>query len=182
MTRLSWELRRAFESLGWYGKSGLFMLLAAVVLGVAVLPARMDELEKITAEVDALNARLRLTGPGSGKRADSHEEKLGTFYKFFPSADSLPDWLERIYAAAEKNGVRVDAGEYKLLQERGWKLDKYQITLPVKGSYPQIRGFISQVLADIPAIALDEVDFRRDGVGNAVLDVRLRLTLFTGRQ
>jgi hypothetical protein len=52
----------------------------------------------------------------------------------------------------------------------------------VKGSYPQIRGFISQVLADIPAIALDEVDFRRDGVGNAVLDVRLRLTLFTGRQ
>ena len=103
MTRLSWELRRAFESLGWHGKSGLFMLLAAVVLGVAVLPARMDELEKITAEVDALNARLRLTGPGSGKRADSHEEKLGTFYKFFPSAGSLPDWLERIYAAAEKN-------------------------------------------------------------------------------
>ena len=156
--------------------------MTAVALAVAVLPARMDELEKITSEVDALNTRFRLSGPDSGKRVDSHEEKLGTFYKFFPSAGSLPDWLEKIYAAAEKNGVRIDAGEYKLLQERGWKLDKYQITLPVKGSYPQVRGFISQVLADIPAIALDEVDFRRDGIGSAVLDVRLRLTLFTGRQ
>jgi hypothetical protein len=93
----------------------------------------------------------------------------------------LPDWLERIYGAAEKNGVALEVGEYRLVQEKGWKLARYQLTLPVKGSYGQVRGFIAQVLTDVPAAALEEIGFRRDTVGTDRIDVRVRLTLYLGR-
>ena len=67
------------------------------------------------------------------------------------------------------------------MQDRNWKLTRYQLTLPVKGSYRQIRGFIAQVLTDVPASALEEIGFRRDTVGTDRIDARLRLTLYLGR-
>lgn len=182
MTPLFWKLRSAAEWLGWRGLLGGTLLLASVIMAATAVPARIGDLHEAEAEVEGLRARLKLSGPNARKGGGTREDQLANFYAFFPGATTLPDWLERIYAAAERAGVKLEAGEYKLVQERNWKLDRYQVTLPVRGSYAQVRRFMAEVLGEIPVASLDEVGFRRDAVGSAVLDARVRLTVYMGHK
>ena len=176
-----WRARDWLERVGWHGAAGLGMLAFSAVLAMTAISSRVSELDALHAEVEELQTRYLMTGTTAPGGRSSREEQLRTFYGFFPPLSTLPDWLERIYAAAEKNGVALEVGEYRLVQERGWRLARYQLTLPVKGSYRQVRGFVAQVLTDVPAAALDEIGFRRDGAGTDRIDVRLRLTLYLGR-
>jgi len=168
-------------SLGWMGLLGLVLLFVSLLTASIVVPARMVDLDHANAQVDALQLRVKQSGPdGDRNRPQGQEEKLDNFYGFFPPASTLPDWLEQIFTAADRSGVRIESGEYKLVQERGWKLDRYQITYPVKGGYTQIRAFIADFLTAVPAASLDEVSFRREAISSPVLDARLRMTIHVG--
>jgi Tfp pilus assembly protein PilO len=105
-------------------------------------------------------------------------QQLRAFYDFFPQYESLPGWLSRVNKAARGAGLNLDVGEYSMAQERGAKLARYQLTLPVKGSYGQIRGFIGEVLREIPASSLDDVSLKREKIGSEALDARIKLTLY----
>ena len=54
----------------------------------------------------------------------------------------------------------------------------YQVTLPVKGSYGAVWKFGMLALRAIPFASLDEISFRRDAIGDAAVEARLRLTLY----
>jgi len=181
MNELAWRARNWLDGIGWHGTTGLALLAFSAMLAATAISARVGELDAVRTEVERLQARYLMSGGVQGQGKASREDQLQSFYGFFPPLSTLPDWLERIYAAADKNGVTLETGEYKLVQERGWKLSRYQLTLPVRGSYGQIRGFIAQVLTEVPAAALDEVGFRRETIGSERLDARLRLTLYLGR-
>jgi Tfp pilus assembly protein PilO len=180
MTEYVLRTRYWLEGIGWPGITGLALCVLSVVIAATAITARLAELDALRAENRGLHERLATDSVQSKAKA-TREEELLAFYGFFPPLSTLPDWLERIYGAAEKNGVALEVGEYRLVQEKGWRLARYQLNLPVKGSYGQIRGFIAQVLTDVPASALEEIGFRRDTVGTDRVDVRLRLTLYLGR-
>jgi len=180
MKRLAWQTRQMLNAIGWQGVLGI-VLLATGLLVAIMIPSKLDDLEQAQGKVETLRKRLLLAETDGGGRGSSRNTQLADFYAFFPDVATLPDWLERIYAAAEKNGVQLDAGEYKLLQDRNQKLVRYQLTLPVRGNYLQVRGFIAEVLTAVPAAALDEIGFRRDSVGATVLDARVRFTVYMGR-
>ena len=55
---------------------------------------------------------------------------------------------------------------------------RYQIVLPVNGSYPQVRRFLSDTMRDMPGLALDAISFKREGGGSAQLQTELRFTAF----
>jgi hypothetical protein len=179
MSEYLWRGRYWLEGIGWPGISGLALCVVSVAIAVTAITARLSELDALREQNRGLQAQLATDGTSRAKA--TREEEMLTFYGFFPPLSTLPDWLDRIYSAAEKNGVALEVGEYRLVQEKGWRLARYQLTLPVKGSYTQIRGFIAQVLTDVPAAALDEIGFRRDTVGTDRIDVRVRLTLYLGR-
>ncbi len=180
MRRITWQVRQTLDVIGWQGMLGIALLTAGLLIAAAI-PSRLAGLEQAHGEVDTLRKRLQLAAPNAGRSGGSRSEQLANFYAFFPALVTLPDWLERIYAAAEKNGVQLDTGEYKLLQERNQKLVRYQLTLPVRGNYAQVRGFIAEVLTAVPAAALDEIGFRRDSVGATALEARIRFTLYMGQ-
>ena len=60
------------------------------------------------------------------------------------------------------------------------KLWRYEIVLPVHGTYPQVRVFLAQVLTKIPHLALQSVSFERQKVGDAMIEANIRLTLYLG--
>jgi hypothetical protein len=74
--------------------------------------------------------------------------------------------------------LTLDLGEYSMVQERGSRLARYQITLPLKGNYAQIRSFIGEVLREVPASSLDDIALKREAIGSPLLDARIKLTLF----
>jgi len=79
---------------------------------------------------------------------------------------------------AARNDLALDSGEYRLANARDGGLARYQITLPLRGGYAQVRSFLDQVLTQIPAAALEEVTIRRDSVGARATETRVRLTLY----
>lgn len=179
MSEYVWRARYWLEGIGWPGVAGLVLFALSIAVAATAISVRLAELDAVRAESEG--GHERVAGDAQSRAQASRDEQLLKFYGHFPALSTLPDWLERVYSAAEKNGVALEIGEYRLVQEKNWKLTRYQVTLPVKGSYQQIRGFIAQVLTDVPASALEEIGFRRDTVGSDRIDARLRLTLYLGR-
>lgn len=170
------RLRAAVEELGRAGVVGIALLGFAAAFYASALAPLATELGDLRAEADDLQRRLQ---PGGGRGATgTPAEQLAAFYAFFPAPQSSPDWLGRINAAAKAKGLVLRSGEYKLERSADRKLARYQITLPVAGSYAQIRGFVAQVLADVPAAALEEITLRRESVSSPTLEARIRLTLY----
>jgi Tfp pilus assembly protein PilO len=171
--------RESVEALGLAGVVGIALLVfAATLYGTAVAP-RAAERAALQAEAERLRERLRMSGSPAGAKG-TLAEQLATFYAFFPPAQSSPDWLGKIHAAAKAKGLVLQSGEYKLERSADARLARYQITLPVTGSYAQLRGFIGQVLTDVPAAALEEITLRRESVASPRLEARIRLTLYLG--
>jgi hypothetical protein len=172
------RLRAVVERLGRAGVVGVALLaFAAAFYASAVAPLAIER-AGLRAQADDLERRLQLgAGSGGGLRG-TPAEQLATFYAFFPPPQSSPDWLGKIDAAARAKGLVLRSGEYRLERGVEHQLARYQITLPVVGSYAQIRGFVGQVLADVPAAALEEITLRRENAASPTLEARIRLTLY----
>jgi hypothetical protein len=82
------------------------------------------------------------------------------------------------FALADKAGLVLSKGEYREAFDSNARVYTYQLTLPVKGSYRAIRDFAMQSLRAIPFASLDEISFRRDAIGDANVEARLRFTLY----
>ncbi len=180
LRRVVWTLSRQGARLGWAGGAGALLIVFAVVFHFTASSKILNEINELQNEAARLQTRHRmaLTQPVAVKPGVT--QQLTTFYEFFPPQSALPDRLDKVYAAARKRGVVLERGEYKVVQEQGWRLLRYQITLPVKGSYEQIRGFAADVLAAVPASAIDEISLKRDGIGATVIEAQIKLTLFLG--
>lgn len=173
------RLRREVGRLGRAGVVGIGLVVFAAAFYASAVRPGAASLAALRAEAGALEGRLRAARAPGGREA-TPAEQLAAFYAHFPALDSGPEWLKRIYAAAESQGVALESGEYRLHRAAGERLARYEITLPLKGSYAQIRGFVAEALAAVPAAVLEEVNLRREGVDSARLDARVRFTLYVG--
>ena len=159
---------------------GAALVAAAGAYYVAlVLPARA-ELAALRTTLE--EGRQRARGP-DGKGAapkKSVNEQLRTFHAFFPRANSAPRWLDTLYTLGRAYGLAMPSGEYRL--ERGGEtaLVRYHVTLPVAGSYTQIRQFIAHALKEMPAASLDDVQLRSDPDAQGRVQARLRFSLYFG--
>jgi Tfp pilus assembly protein PilO len=178
VNRLAWTAQRWSARLGGTGAAGLALLAFAAAFWFSAVAQRVDARMALDAQVEELRLRYRMAEARPDAVKPGKARQLRTFYEFFPHYSSVPDWLSRINAAAQSTGLSLDLGEYSMVQERGARLARYQLTLPLKGNYRQIRGFIGEVLREVPAASLDDISFRREAIGSQVLDTRIKLTLF----
>lgn len=178
--RLRWRLKAGFAYLGWPGSVGLGLLALALVGYQTVLLPAQDRLANLRTQIS--NQRAQIAKNKAMQTAmPAPEDNLLDFYRRFPVHVAAPDVLEKLYTAAADAGIALEQGEYRPETAKGDKLDRYQITLPVTGSYPQIRKFIARLLVDLPAISLDGVSFQRQKIGDAQVESQIKLTLYLGR-
>lgn len=170
--------RRALAVLGWPGLLGLALLLGAAGVYLTVVQDRTARLAELTRESASLKSRIERAAKSGIPETGSMEE-LNKFYGFFRGT-SLTGWLNKLYAAAEAQKLVLEQGEYRLSPEKSGKLARYQVTLPVKGSYLQIRQFVDQALIDVPVAALDDINFKREAIGSTQLEARIKFTLYVG--
>lgn len=100
------------------------------------------------------------------------------FYRAMPPKAEGKTAMTRFYQAAEKQQITLYQGEYRLLPQKYTKVSAYEIALPVRASYVQLRRFINQALTDIPSLALVDVDFKRQKIDDPMLDAQLKFTLY----
>lgn len=170
--------RRALATLGWPGVLGLLLLVSAAALYLTVVQDRNARLAQLKSESASLKSRIDQAAKTGIPETGSTEE-LNKFYGFF-SGITLTEWLNKLYGAAEAQNLVLEQGEYRLSPDKSGKLARYQITLPVKGTYLQIRQFVDQALTDVPVAALDDINFKREAIGASQLEARIKFTLYVG--
>ncbi len=180
-----WMLNKASKNLGVWGLTAIVILLATVFFYTSkILP--MEQ------EIRDLNTRLLLQGTVpttesivETKPKQNTAEEVSIFYHRFPEVATLPNWLEAIDEAAIHEQLALNRGDYKLnkvskaattLKENS--LTRYEIMLPVKGSYIQIRKFIATILRQLPMLALSDFQITRENVSSATVDANLLFVLF----
>lgn len=175
MNELLWSMRRQVSTMGWPGVGGAVLIALALAFAASAVIPLEARLREVKSDVETLRAKLQAAPVAAGAAVTG--DPLTNFYAFFPTLASTPEWLQRIFGLAEAQGLRLEVGEYKLKRERDFKLLRYELTLPVRGSYPQIREFVSQVLTEVPASSLDEISLRREDSGSSTVEARIRITL-----
>ena len=171
-------VRRAFHHLGWPGVLGVALVLLAAGVTLSVVQVKTTRLAELKRDSASLKTRIEQAAK-SGIPETGSQEALAKFYDFFANTH-LTEWLNKLYAAAEAQKLVLEQGEYRITPDKSGKLARYQITLPVKGSYLQIRQFVAQALADVPVAALEDINFKRETIGTAQLEARIKFTLFLG--
>lgn len=180
MNKMTWVVTLWFKYLGIPGLAGIMLVVASLaVLIVWILPGDA-QLKRATIELNDLQNRRKLELVNPVKRTLPMESSLTLFYKTFPPEQSAVNQLEKIYKSADSESLLLSQGEYKLTKEKEGHLESYQITLPVKGSYVQIRKFIAKVMNSVPTAALDGISFRRESIGGTELEAKIQFSIFLG--
>jgi len=160
------------------------VLLAAMLLGVAglgalawLLPARaaLEDERELARRAAALPPPTPsvVLAP-----VDNADQNLAFFHAALGNRRYAEQQVKILFGIAARTGLVLRQGEYKRGYDRHAKLHTYQITLPVQGSYGQVWQFALQALRAIPFASLDDISFRRDSIGQANVEARLRLTLY----
>lgn len=164
--------RASLRRLGAAGVVGIGVTAACLPFYFSSVRPAERELQARRVAAEQARARSNIQTVSTPRMAE-----LGHFYQAFPAMDRLPDELERLYGLARASRLDLAQGEYRL-EQRGAGLASYRITLPLRGSYPDIRGFLSSTLQQMPYAAVDGLRFDRKKVGDAQLEAQVRITMF----
>ena len=171
-----WRLRRAARNLDWSALAGA--LLAVFAAGLYLSAVRPLEARTQGLRERVIESESRAGAPDGNAEPAGPALQLAAFYEQLADVHQAPEVVRQLHAHAEKAGLALERGEYRPLTDASAKLVRYQIVLPVKGGYPQVRRFLAGAMQDIPGLALDGISFQRDNDASAQLEAQLRFTIF----
>lgn len=163
--------------MGWLAALGVGLIVFAAVFYLSGVRSTEAALAGTQAQIEALRAGETLGREG---RAVSAEQRLARFQEFLPPASDLPEMLASVHQAADTHGIALENAQYKESREKGSPVMRYQMTLPLRASYPQIRAWLAEVMNGAPNAVLEELSLKRESAGNEELNARARLSLYFG--
>jgi Tfp pilus assembly protein PilO len=156
--------------LGGLGLASLLLLAAAAAFHFLVV-------EPMQARNAPLSERVAREAPRAqtGQPA-STADKVSAVYDFLRTEEQTTDWLAKLHGIGTATGVQLKTATYRTQQTEG-RIVRYEIVLPVAGSYPQIREFLKRSLAEIPVLSIDQLALKRESRNDGALQAELRMTL-----
>lgn len=175
LAALALRLRLAVMALGPVFCAACVLLVAGGATLLWLLPQRALQDER-----QAVALRLaRMPAPVQASAApQSANDNLLRFYATLGEQRDAEQQVKTLFGLAAKANLKLSQGEYKRAFERNARLHTYQVTLPVKGSYADVWQFGLETLRVIPFASLDEISFKRESIGEAQVEARVRLTLY----
>lgn len=193
---LRWHCVQWLKQLSLPVTFALALIAFSVLAYLLYILPMLDQVDQNLAQTEAqlsmqsrTQSKTQLLNPSPAN--SSIQEKVALFYARFPTADTLPDFLEKINLEAEGHQLTLDKGDYKLKLLKTKSKNKvtthsplvpYEITLPIQGDYRHIRAFINESLSRLPMLAITDVQMQRDRIESKTIEARLRLVLFFSGQ
>ena len=163
------RLYRVREELGMTGVAAIVLFLgAALFMGFVLQP--LKEKNRV------LEARAGIGRDLGAVQNANAADKVGAVYQYLEKPEATTDWLAKLYAIGRATGVELQSATYKT-QNAGGRLQRYEIVLPLTGSYTQMRDFLKRSLAEIPVLSLDQISLKRENRREGTVQAELRLTL-----
>ena len=164
------HLYRLRDELGITGLAALLLFAAASVFMMLVL----QPLKEKSRVLESRAGMLRDSAPG---QAGNAADKVGAVYQYLDKPEATTDWLAKLYAIGAATGVELQSASYKTQATPGTRVERYEIVLPLTGSYTQMRDFLKRSLAEIPVLSLDQISLKRENRREGTVQAELRLTL-----
>jgi hypothetical protein len=169
------RLRLASRSVGPVAGTALVVAIAALIVLAWTISTR--DREEQQQHTKLMQAAAPPPAPVISPVATANQN-LALFYASLGERRYAEQQVKTLFGIAAKTGINLRQGEYKAAYDQNGKLHTYQVTLPVTGSYQAIWQFALLSLRAIPFAALDDIGFRRDDIGAAGVDARVRFTLY----
>ncbi len=161
-------------ALGPFTCSAALLVLAGGAAVLYLLPQRALQAERHAHAMRAARTPVVLVKPAPV----TANENLALFYATLGEKRYAEQQVKTLFGLAAKSGLTLAQGDYKSAYDRNGRLHTYQVNLPVKGSYASIWQFSMLALRAMPFASLDEISFKRETIGDAGVEARLRLTLY----
>lgn len=174
---MQWHLRRLARRLGGWG------LLALAACGLA-LGGYVVMVRPLQQEIAALRQQAKqmpripvVQAPevSPQERADA---ELEDFRARFPGIEGLSDQLDLLFELTSQHGLAVDRADYALVEKAGGAMRRFEVTLPLRGSYVQVRAFVNSVLEQLPSVAIADIQLERGKIAEGRVNGNLRLVFF----
>ncbi|KAA0959336.1 GspMb/PilO family protein [Pseudomonas sp. ANT_H12B] len=169
------------KGLGIPGLAGLAMLLVALVWALGGLMPDWSSLQSLSQQTREAGEYLARVEDGSITAPVVPQRQLDDFRSKLPSQPQATVAIDKIYALAAQERITLARGEYSLGIDPKTHLARYQILLPVRGTYPQLRRFLHALLGQLPAVVVEDVEFQRKKIADTDLTGRIRMTLYLSR-
>jgi len=182
MSALLRKLEVARHQLGWTGLAGMLLIFISMLFGVVtVLPAQ-HELQQKKHELAWLSQQP--SKPATAKLPVLDDaQALQKFYQQFPPVTEVSSILEQIHQLAQKKGIRLTVGEYKLSNDAvNPNVQRYEIIFPVEAHYRNLRDFITAASLQFPTLGLTEINIKRDYIGESAAQIKLNYVLLMVRK
>jgi hypothetical protein len=108
--------------------------------------------------------------------AGNADAKVAALYRYLKKEESPTDWLAKLYGIGRATGIELQSASYST-QQSGGRITRYEIVLPVAGTYQQLRDFLKRATAEIPVLSVDQMALKRESRNDGALQAELRLTL-----
>ena len=166
-----YRLRRA----GWPAWLGVALALLAVAAGPTLSdPLRTEAAETLASAERA--RRERSTRPVDPRQADL--QQAAAFVAELPEGGAALAAVQDLHQRAQTHGVELASGEYRLLPESGQRWQRYQITLPARGTELDVRRWVAESLNRWPSLALDEWSVSREQSVDENVQARVRWSFY----
>ena len=154
----------------------------AGVAAIALLAAALLFSNFVVRPLEGKNSLLIETSARHGRKADASVsgEKVAAVYEYLRKDEDTTDWLAKLHGIGAATGLQLRSASYKTLPAEG-RIVRYEIVLPVSGSYGQIRDFLKRARAEIPVMSIDQLSLKRaegkEAGARSALQAEMRLTL-----
>jgi len=165
------------------GKSGIIGIALAVFSLFVFISANLPLHQQVSLQAEQLEqARV------AGRSSQGHEAvptpqlRASRFVAALPGRNDVPRVLGSVVAVAAATGIELEQGRYELVAGDAGGIDRYEMAIPVVGTYPQIRQFVENVLAREPGVTLDSMRLERSSVADTTVAADLRFSILLGGQ
>ncbi len=166
LSRAGWTVSRT----GRPGLVGLALLFAAALFLLSTHLKVVAEVEALRSDVAAARRRPRaaeeVSAPSPATRA-------------LPARTDIPAVLRQLFEKAAEAQLAVDTAKYEIDATRSSGVVRYRLAFPVTGPYPQVRAFLDETLATMPAVALQDLALERKSIGDGTVEAQIRMTVYT---
>lgn len=160
---------RAWFHLGWPGTLGLTLLLCAPVFAWQGWQSRLQRMVIIVPEAAMTSVETLQTN--SATQSDYIRPPLARLV-------DAPELLKSLQQTSKAHGLAWPQAEYRYWPIQKDALAMMEIQTSVKGSYPQVKTWVQDLLKAQPSLAIRELTLERQNADIALVEAKIRWTMY----
>lgn len=163
--------------IGWPGLLGIVLVLFWAGTVALWLPEQEVQRAVLRQNSQALRAEItQLLASTNEQRTP--EARYQALLERFPEQKQLPRILARLQEIARANEMALDTGEYPPETSSQKTFPTVVIVFPTKTDYLRLRKFLAEIRRELPTLAIEDIQLKRDTIAASTIEARLRLRLY----